>query len=104
MRTSDQKVYVGIDMSKDWLDVAVRPSGEVWQETQDEDGISTLVKCLTKLRPELIVMEASGGAERLAATALGAGQLSVAVVNPARFATLLAHRGYWPRQIVLTPQ
>ena len=82
MRTSDQKVYVGIDVSKDWLDVAVRPSGEAWQETQDEDGISSLVKCLTKLRPELIVMEASGGAERLAATALGAGQLPVAVVNP----------------------
>ena len=81
MSTSDQKVYVGIDVSKDWLDVAVRPSGEAWQETQDEDGISSLVKCLTKLRPELIVMEASGGAERLAATALGAGQLPVAVVN-----------------------
>ena len=49
MRTSDQKVYVGIDVSKDWLDVAVCPSGEAWRETQDEDGISSLVKCLTKL-------------------------------------------------------
>ena len=82
MSGSDRKVYVGIDVSKDWLDVAVRRSGEQWRVDQDEDGISSLVKRLTKLRPELIVMEATGGPERLATTALGAAELPVAVVNP----------------------
>ncbi len=82
MSGSHQKVYVGIDVSEDWLDVAVRPSGEQWRAAQDEDGISSLVKHLAKLRPELIVMEATGGPERLAATALGAAELPVAVVNP----------------------
>lgn len=82
MGISDQKVYVGIDVSKNWLDVAVRPSGEQWQVDQDEDGISSLVKRLTMLRPKLILMEATGGPERLAVAALGSAQLPVAVVNP----------------------
>ena len=82
MSSSDQKVYVGIDVSKDWLDVAVRSSGEEWQVAQDEDGLNSLVMRLTKLRPDLIVMEATGGCERLVATALGTAQLPVAVVNP----------------------
>ncbi len=82
MSSSDQKVYIGIDVSNNWLDVAVRPSGEHWQVTQDEDGISSLVKRLGKLRPDLIVMEATGGPERLAAIALGAAGLPVAMVNP----------------------
>ena len=82
MSSSEQKVYVGIDVSNDWLDVAVRPSGEQWRVDQDEDGISSLVKRLTQLRPELIGKEATGGPERLAATALGAAELPVAAVNP----------------------
>ena len=83
MHTSDQKVYVGIDdIQNTGFDVAVRPTGDAWQVLQDEDGFRTLVQRLTNLRPSLIVMEASGGYERLVATALGAAELPVAVVNP----------------------
>ena len=82
MHTDDRKVFVGIDVSKDWLDVTVRPTGDAWQVNQDEAGFRSLVRRLTELRPHIIVMEASGGYERLAAAVLGAAQLPVAVVNP----------------------
>ena len=82
MDDADQKVYVGIDVSKDWLDGTVRPTEDTWQVNQDEDGFRSLVRRLTKLRPTLIVMEASGGYKRLAAAVFGAAQLPVAVVNP----------------------
>lgn len=82
MQSTDDKVFVGIDVSKDWLDVAVRPTDQAWQVAHDEEGIRTLVHRLTKLRPHLVVMEASGGYERLPAAEFGAAQLPVAVVNP----------------------
>ena len=81
MPTVPQNVFVGIDVSKDWLDVAVRPTGAAWRAAQDEDGLERLVRQLDKLRPRLIVMEASGGYERLLAAALAAASLPVAVVN-----------------------
>ena len=81
MPTVPQNVFVGIDVSKDWLDVAVRPTGAAWRAAQDEDGLERLVQQLDKLRPRLIVMEASGGYERLLAAALASASLPVAVVN-----------------------
>ena len=73
--------FGGIDVLKDWLDVAVRPTGAAWRAAQDEDGLERLVLQLDRLRPRLIVMEASGGYERLLAAALAAASLPVAVVN-----------------------
>ena len=93
MDDADQKVYVGIDVSKDWLDVTVRPTEDTWQVNQDEDGFRSLVHRLTRLRPTLIVMEASGGYERLAAAVFGAAQLPVAVSTHARFATFARSQG-----------
>ena len=81
MPTVPQNVFVGIDVSEDWLDVAVRPTGAAWRAAQDEDGLERLVRQLDRLRPRLIVMEASGGYERLLAAALAAVSLPVAVVN-----------------------
>ena len=81
MSTVPQNVFVGIDVSEDWLDVAVRPTGAAWRAAQDEDGVEQLVRQLEALRPQLIVMEASGGHERLPAAALAAAGLPVAVVN-----------------------
>ena len=81
MSTVPQNVFVGIDVSEDWLDVAVRPTGAAWRAAQDEDGLEQLVRQLNELRPRLIVMEASGGYERLLAAALAAASLPVAVVN-----------------------
>jgi hypothetical protein len=80
--TSKMTSYVGIDVSKARLDVAVRPSGQAWQSSNDETGIAAVVERLQALAPHLIVLEATGGLERLVATALALAGLSVAVVNP----------------------
>ena len=77
-----QEVFVGIDVSKEWFDVAVRPGQECWRGSQDEAGVATLTRRLQQLRPRLVIMEASGGYERLIAAALGASGLPIAVVNP----------------------
>ena len=75
-------ITVGIDVAKAQLDVAVRPTGEQWQAPNDEHGVAALVERLTRLVPTLVVLEATGGLERLAAAALAAAELPVAVVNP----------------------
>ncbi len=74
--------YVGVDVSKAWLDVAARPSGEVWRVSNDETGFAQLVDRLRALRPKLVVMEATGGYQAPAAAALTVAGLVVAVVNP----------------------
>lgn len=81
MRTPTAR-FVGIDVSKAQLDVAVRPSGETWTEAHDEAGLSALVARLHALAPTLIVVEATGGLEVALAGALATATLPVAVVNP----------------------
>ncbi len=75
-------VYVGIDVSKDRLDGAVRPTGARWQVANDEAGIATLLDHVAAVTPTLVVLEASGGYERPIAAALVAAGWAVAVVNP----------------------
>jgi transposase len=76
------ELFVGIDVAKATLDVAVRPSGESWQAANDEPGIAALVLRLRSLAPRLIVLEATGGLERPVTAAMVAAGLSVVVVNP----------------------
>jgi transposase len=73
---------VGIDVSQATLDVAVNPSGEQWQLTNDDAGIGQLVERLRTLQPVRIVLEATGGYELAAVAALGIAGLPVVVVNP----------------------
>src|SRR5207244_5410108 len=75
-------VVVGVDVAKDRLDVAVRPSGETWSEANDEAGITALVARLRPLGPALVVCEATGGFERAAIAMLAAAGLPVVVANP----------------------
>jgi transposase len=75
-------IYVGIDVAKARLDVAVRPSGEQWISAPDAPGLEELVERLQALQPELIVLEATGGREGAVVAALAAAGLPVAVVNP----------------------
>src|SRR3989449_11068754 len=75
-------VVVGVDVAKDRLAVAVRPSGETWSATNDEAGITALVARLRPLGPALLVCEATGGFERAAIAALAAAGLPVVVANP----------------------
>lgn len=74
--------YVGIDVSKARLDVAVRPSGEVWSVTNNEAGFATLVERLKPLEPKLVIVEATGGFQAPLVAALSVAQIPVAVVNP----------------------
>ena len=76
--------YVGIDVSKDRLDVAVLGKERVWQVENTQEGIVQLVQQLEELQPELIVVEATGGYQRAVVEALFWAGLAVAVVNPAR--------------------
>jgi len=76
------KVFVGIDVSKDRLDVHVQPSGEAFVVARDEDGIRALIDRLGAAPPALVVLEATGGLQVKAAGALAAAGLPVAVVNP----------------------
>jgi transposase len=74
--------WIGIDVSKGCLDVALRPQGEVFQVANSEEGITHLIQRLQAGPPALMVMEATGGMEVLAAAMLSASGLAVAVVNP----------------------
>ena len=76
-----EQVFIGIDVSKDRLDVAGIPLKQTWQFTNDAAGVSKLVERLTKLSPVLIVMEPTGGLEAPVPAELSAAGLSVAVVN-----------------------
>lgn len=73
---------VGIDVAKAWLDVAVRPSGAHWRLENGDTAIARLVEQLRALAPQLIVLEATGGYERLVVAQLAGAGLPVAVVNP----------------------
>jgi transposase len=81
------RVYVGVDVSKDRLDLCLRWSeserhDETFVTTHDDAGIDTLVSRLVEERPMLVLVEATGGFERAAVVALAAAGLAVVVVNP----------------------
>ena len=79
---SDIPCFVGIDVAKAQLDIALRPSGERWVVANDASEVTTLVERLQTLHPTLIVLEATGGLERLVTSALATAGLPVVVVNP----------------------
>jgi transposase len=79
---SPSQLFVGIDVAKAHLDIAVRPTGERWTVTNDEAGITTLVTRLRRPAPALIVLDATGGYQRAVVAALAAAGLPLAVVNP----------------------
>src|SRR5687767_8262936 len=83
MATSSEK-HVGIDVSKDRLDVAVLGERQEKAVDNTSQGITQLVAWMQALQPELIVVEATGGYQRAVVEALFWVGLAVAVVNPAR--------------------
>src|SRR5262245_15513600 len=74
--------FVGIDVAKAQLDIALRPLGERWAVTNDDTGITALVRRLQEIVPQLIVLEATGGYQRAVVAALATAALPVVVVNP----------------------
>lgn len=77
-------IYVGIDVSKDRLDVHVRPSGEAFSVARDGKGLEELVGRLLACSPTLVAVEATGGFETIVAAALAGAKLPLVVINPAQ--------------------
>ena len=74
--------FVGIDVSKAQVDVAVRPTGQRWVVSYDDSGVQELVSQMVDLDPALVLMESTGGLGLSLVAALVAAALSVVVVNP----------------------
>jgi len=95
MSTESPEAFVGIDVSKDHLDVHVRPTGTARRFPNTDAGHRQLVKFLTPIAPTLVALEATGGYSRAVAAELVAGRVPVVVLNPARvrqFAQALGRR------------
>jgi transposase len=78
----NSEAYVGVDVSKDLLDVKVLPSNETQQFSNDDAGIRKLIKFLKKIDPGLIVFESTGGLEMPAVSSLIENHLPVVIINP----------------------
>ena len=91
--------FVGIDVSKAQVDVAVRPTGQRWVVSYDETGIKELVSQMVDLGPAMVLLEATGGLELPSVAALAAAALPVVVVNPRQvrdFARATGTLEAWP--------
>jgi transposase len=75
-------IFIGIDVSKTWLDIAVHESSTSWRVGNDGKGIADLIKRLQELKPTLIVLEATGGYEMHLVAELAQAKLPVVVTNP----------------------
>ena len=76
------EVFVGVDVSKDRLDVHVLPSGESFAVSRDSEGVEVLAERLKALEPALVVTEATGGFETILAAGLATAGLPLVVMNP----------------------
>lgn len=93
MTTSLQGFFVGIDVSKDKLDVAVLGRKTVTQTANTKRGIAGLVRQMRKLKPDLMVVEATGGYEQAVVLRLFEAGLPVALVSPQRVRQYAKARG-----------
>ena len=76
--------FVGIDVSKDRLDVHVRPGDEAFAVSRNGQGLEQLTERLRELSPVLVAVEATGGFEVMVAAAIAGAGLPLAVINPAQ--------------------
>ena len=96
--------FVGIDVAKAKLVIAIRPSGDRWAVANDEAGLQTLLKRLRRPAPALVVLQATGGYERATVAALAAPRLPVVVANPRQVRDFARATGRSPRPIGSTPR
>jgi transposase len=76
------QTFIGIDVSKDRLDIHVLPSEESFAVARNSEGLAALIERLGPLAVDLAVLEATGGFEQIVAAALVAARIPLAVVNP----------------------
>ena len=86
-------IVVGIDVSKDRLDVSVQPGGTALKYSRDAAGIELLITELAPLAPQLVAVEATGGFETVVVASLAAAGVPVVVVNPAQVRSFAAALG-----------
>ena len=92
-----ESTYVGIDVAKARVDVAVRPTEHRWTITYDEAGVQELVSHLKTLEPALVLLEATSGLELPIVVALATAALPVVVVNPRQVRDFAKATGHWRR-------
>jgi transposase len=91
------QLFVGLEVAKAPLDVALRPTGERWAVVNDAPSIATLGARLQARHPTRMVLEAPGGYQRAVVAALAAAGLPVAVVNPRQARDLAKATGQWAK-------
>jgi transposase len=79
---NSSEIFVGVDISKSELEVGVLPQARTWKVSNDEKGVTELAMRLIELSPRLVIMEATGGLERLAHSVLEEAGLPIRVINP----------------------
>ena len=80
---SQEPTYVGlVDVSKERIDIAARPTGMSWRVTYDRDGVNDLVAQLKDLKPVGVITESTSGLELPMVASQAASSLPVAVINP----------------------
>jgi transposase len=84
MSNLSDEIWVGVDVCKAQLDVAVGEGGETWSSDNDEQGIARTVARCKLLQPRLVVVESTGGLESSLVSALYLAGVPVALVNPRR--------------------
>lgn len=94
MNTSISPQFIGIDVSKDTLEIAIHGRTGSWQVTNTIKQVGKLADQLSELKPELIVLEASGGYEMLPVSILGQAGLPVALINPKRSRNFARSAGF----------
>jgi len=82
LEMSEEKFFIGIDVSKARLDVAVEPCGKYASFGNTEEDMAGLIDFINSISPTLIAIEATGGFERLALRALSLARLPVVAINP----------------------
>lgn len=81
---NDKEHYVGIDIAKDWFEVAILGEKRTRPFANTKRGITELVKWIRRLNPKLMVVEATGGYEEALVLTLFEAGLPVALVSPQR--------------------
>jgi transposase len=90
---SPPTLFVGIDVAKQWLDVAEGAAAKPWRVSHDQAGIESLVARLTAIQPQLVVLEATGGYESGLAIALETAGLPAVITNPKRVREFARSKG-----------
>ena len=101
--SADAPEFVGIDVSKEWVDVAVRSTGDTWRVNQDQEGRDALILRFQALNPQCVVMEATGGYEMPCPPRSLPPVSLLPSSTPVRFVTSPARKASSQRRTASTP-